>query len=113
MKPTLEHGQPDVELREQRPFVFLVRLRLHARPEIDRRNAELGKARHSEVTLLESQEASQESQVETLTGQVDAARALLSFLTGQDLGPTGDTNAAARTRAASAWKEWWKKQGGR
>jgi HEAT repeat protein len=55
------------------------------------------------IPLLEDQQGS----------VVRAAHAALKDLTGQDLGPTGDANAAARTRAASAWKEWWKKQGGR
>jgi len=50
-----------------------------------RRFEELGKSRHSEVVLVESQEAAQEAQVEVLKGQVDVARALLSFLTAKDL----------------------------
>ncbi|MCX5789171.1 MAG: TolC family protein [Elusimicrobia bacterium] len=46
---------------------------------------DLGKSRHSEVTLEESQMATAETHVQTITGQVDAARAMLSFLTGQDM----------------------------
>src|ERR1019366_3960095 len=47
---------------------------------------ELGKSRHSEVTLVESQEATLEASAEVIKGQIDAARSVLSFLTGKDMG---------------------------
>ncbi len=46
---------------------------------------DLGKSRHSEVVLVESQEAAYEAQAEALRGQIDVARELLSFLTGKDM----------------------------
>ncbi|MCX5797066.1 MAG: TolC family protein [Elusimicrobia bacterium] len=50
-----------------------------------RRWVDLGKSRHSEVVLVESQEAAYEAQAAALRGQIDVARDLLSFLTGQDM----------------------------
>ena len=46
---------------------------------------DLGKSRHSEVVLVESQEAAYEAQAAALRGQIDVARDLLSFLTGKDM----------------------------
>jgi outer membrane protein len=60
---------------------------------------DLGKSRHSEVTLVESQEASLESQVESLKGQIDVSRQVLSFLTGKDIGATKLTDRLERLRA--------------
>lgn len=50
-----------------------------------RRWVDLGKSRHSEVVLVESQEAAYEAQAAALRGQIDVARDLLSFLTGKDM----------------------------
>ncbi len=55
------------------------------------------------VTLLEDQQPA----------VARAAHAALKDLTGQDHGPAADAPPAARNRAAAAWKEWWKKQGGK
>jgi len=42
-----------------------------------------------------------------------AAHAALKDLTGQDLGPAANAPRIARSQAAAAWKEWWKKQSGK
>lgn len=64
-----------------------------------KRFEDLGKSRHSEVTLVESQEAAQEASVESLKGQVDAARALLSFVTGKDMGTAKLVDRIERVRS--------------
>jgi outer membrane protein TolC len=48
----------------------------------------LGRSRHSEVVLVESQEASLIAEEESLKGQIAVARELLSFLTGKEIGQT-------------------------
>lgn len=53
-----------------------------------RRFEALGRSRHSEVVLVESQEAALEAQAESQRGQIEAARELLSFLTGKALART-------------------------
>ncbi|MDD5627933.1 MAG: TolC family protein [Elusimicrobia bacterium] len=50
-----------------------------------RRFEALGRSRHSEVVLVESQQAALEAQAESQRGQIEAARELLSFLTGKEL----------------------------
>jgi len=49
---------------------------------------DLGKSRHSEVVLVESQKAAYEAQAESIKGQIEVTRSLLSFLTGKDMTKT-------------------------
>ena len=60
---------------------------------------DLGRSRHSEVVLAESQEAALEAQAEALKGQIAVARELLSFLTGKDLSLTRLTDKLERLHA--------------
>ena len=60
---------------------------------------DLGKSRHSEVVLTESQAASLQAQAESLKGQIEVARELLSFLTGKDLSATKLTDKLERLHA--------------
>ena len=70
---------------------------------VELRNWEdLGKSRHSEVVLVESQKAAYEAQAEGLKGQIDVARDLLSFLTGQDLDKTRLVDKLERVRNLDA-----------
>lgn len=39
-----------------------------------------------------------------------SARVALSELTGEDFGPTRDTDQQGRTEAAEAWRKWWKER---
>ncbi len=64
-----------------------------------RRFEALGKSRHSEVVLTESQEASLQAQAESLKGQIAVARELLSFLTGKDLSLTKLDDKLGRVRS--------------
>jgi outer membrane protein len=59
---------------------------------------ELGKSRHSEVVLVESQKASYEARAESIRGQIDSARTLLSFLTGRDMRRTRLEDGIERVR---------------
>ena len=59
----------------------------------------LGRSRHSEVVLVESQQSSLEAQAETQEGQIAVARELLSFLTGQELAATALPDKLERLRA--------------
>jgi len=59
---------------------------------------DLGKSRHSEVVLVESQKATYEAQSEALRGQIAVARDLLSFLTGRDLTAMKLTDRVERVR---------------
>ncbi len=63
---------------------------------------DLGKSRHSEVVLVESQKAAYEAQAEGLKGQIDVARDLLSFLTGQHLGKAKLVDRLERVRELEA-----------
>jgi outer membrane protein len=60
---------------------------------------DLGKSRHSEVVLVESQKAAYEAQAEALKGQIEVARSLLSFLTGQDMSKTALLDKLERVSA--------------
>ncbi len=59
---------------------------------------DLGKSRHSEVILVESQKATYEAQAAALRGQIDVARDLLSFLTGKDMAETKLADRLERVR---------------
>ncbi|HVE12306.1 MAG TPA: TolC family protein [Elusimicrobiota bacterium] len=50
-----------------------------------RERENLGKSRHSELVLVESQEAGLEAQAEFLLGQIAVARDMLGFLTGREM----------------------------
>jgi hypothetical protein len=41
---------------------------------------------------------------------VQAARASLKALTGQDFGPEPGVGAEDRAKAAAAWREWWERK---
>lgn len=67
-----------------------------------RRFEDLGKSRHSDVTLVESQEASQEAQVANLRGQVSVSRQVLAFLTGKDMSQVKLLDRLERVREVAA-----------
>ena len=57
---------------------------------------DIGRSRHSEVVFAESQKAALEADEESIKGQIEVARELLSFLTGRDLSLTTLTDKLER-----------------